>query len=287
MSALHAALDELYRAPPEEFILTRARLERELRDAGHTDEAAAIKRLRRPSLGVWAVNRLARDAPDAIDELIRATDNVRATQHETLQGGSADAMREAARDRQSLIDELVEQATGALIGHAPNPRTYRDDIANLLEAASVDADTADLLRAGRLTRSLSAPAGFDALGEPPGAAVNRPSTTRTSGVHKPRREIERAQRDVEDAQRRAAAAAAAAEDADAEATSAGIGADTVTARVAEVERALEQARTEQRSAAKRAEEARARAAATQTQANEAAERVRRAEERLRRLGHGS
>lgn len=278
-----AALDQLYSAPPEEFVLTRARLERELRDAGEADAAAAIKRLRKPSLGVWAVNRLAREEPDAVGELIDATERVRGAQHEMLQGGNADALREEARNRQALLDELVEQATHLLVGHAPNPRTYRDDVANLLEAASIDPEAINLLRAGHLARTLTPPAGFDALGEAP-SAPNRPRTAAPSTApRKQRREVERAQRDVEAAQQRAGEAAQAAEDADAEATSAGIAADTATARVAEVERALEQSRFEQRSAANHAQEAHARATAAQRQAEETAERFRRAEERLRRL----
>ena len=283
--AFDAAVDELYGAPPDEFVLTRARLERELRDAGDREAATALRRLRRPGLAVWAVNQLARHDPDAIDELLQATERVRAAQHTLLQGGSADALRDEARSRQELIDALVDEGTRLLVGHAPRPQTYRDDIASLLEAASLDADTVDTLRAGRLTRLLPPPVGFDALVEAPAVTpAPQPALEPAEPSRKARREFDAARRDADDARRKADAARKAAEEADAEATSAGIAADTARSRVADVERALDQAREEQRAAARRAEDARERAAAARRTAEQTLERLRRAEERLRQLG---
>jgi hypothetical protein len=283
--AFDAALDELYGAPPGDFVLTRARLERELKAAGHQDHAAAIRRLRKPGLAVWAGNQLAREDPDGIDELLSATDSVRAAQHALLQGGNRDDLRDETRARQELLDELVGTGVQLLVGHAPKPATYRDDLANLLEAASLDPGAAETLRAGRLTRLLAPTAGFDALGEPP-PNVQPIRRARDEPAHKApsrkdQRALEAARRDVEEARRRAQAASEAAEEADAESASAGIAADTAVARLADIERALTQARDDQRTTTRRAGEARSRATAAHKEAEAAAERRRRAEERLR------
>ena len=50
------AVRELFTLPPEEFVAARDRLAAELKEAGKADEAAEVKRLRRPSVVAWAVN---------------------------------------------------------------------------------------------------------------------------------------------------------------------------------------------------------------------------------------
>lgn len=279
-----AALDELYEADPQEFVLTRARLERGLRDEGHTHAAAALRRLRRPSLGVWAVNRVARHDPDAVHELVDATERVRAAQQAMLQGGSADDLRDEVRERQSIVETLVRAGTQALADHAPKPASYRDDIANLLEAASLDSSMQPTLLAGRLARALPPPIGFDALQAPATPLSLVPDgATRKDTSRSARKELDSARRDVDGATNRAGDAERAAEDADAEATSAQIAADTARSRVADVEQALARAKEEERTAARYANETRQRADAARRSAAEHGERLRRAQERLHEL----
>ena len=63
-SALAAALRSLYAVPPEEFMAERKRLVAEAKADGDPAVAKEIGTLRKPSLAAWAVNLLAREAPD-------------------------------------------------------------------------------------------------------------------------------------------------------------------------------------------------------------------------------
>jgi hypothetical protein len=55
--------DDLYALPLEEFTAARNELARSLKAAGDADEAARVKKLKKPPVSAWAVNQLARDDP--------------------------------------------------------------------------------------------------------------------------------------------------------------------------------------------------------------------------------
>ena len=63
-------LDELFTAVPTEFVARRDELVKQLRAERRRDEANEIKRLRRPTASVWALNQLAREHPDEVAELL-------------------------------------------------------------------------------------------------------------------------------------------------------------------------------------------------------------------------
>ena len=50
--------DELYALTPAEFTAARDERARQVRAAGQRDEAAAIKKLARPTASAWLVNQL-------------------------------------------------------------------------------------------------------------------------------------------------------------------------------------------------------------------------------------
>jgi hypothetical protein len=235
------ALDELYGVVPEEFVLVRSRLERELRAAGDADGAAALKRRRRPHLAAWACNQLSRTAPDAVVALLEATDAVAEAQRAALGGADPDELRVAGRRRQELLDELSDDAVRLLRGHAPKPDQYRDPVASTLDAASLDPDLTDDLRRGRLTQPLNPPAGFGPLvavpsrarsAQAPAAPARRPS----------KRDVERAERDADRAQDAAVRATDAVGEAEARLASAELEVHGARAHLDEVERARERAK---------------------------------------------
>src|SRR5262249_59951014 len=76
---------------PETFVAERDRLARELRSEGRTDEAARVSQIRKPPAVVLAVNRAARDRPQALRDAIAAADRLRTTQLEGDPGSYADA----------------------------------------------------------------------------------------------------------------------------------------------------------------------------------------------------
>lgn len=275
---LDDALDELYGIRPEEFVLVRSRLERELKAAGESDAANAIKRLRRPHLAAWACNQLQRDDPDGITALFEATAEVATAQQRTIGGGDPEELRAATRRRQELIDQLVDAGLRALARHAPKPAQYRDNIASTLDAATLDPEAAALLRAGRLTQPLLPPSGFGPLDPTviPGAEL-RPIRKPTS------REREKARREVERARRTEEELAAAADEADAEAASADLATQSALGHLQEVDRAQERARDALAEANLRLTEAKARAEQARLALREATAKVEGAQARLEAL----
>src|SRR5437763_4336427 len=77
---------ELYGLPPDRFIAERDALVRALRSDGQREEAAAVARLRKPSVAAWAVNQLARTQARAMTHLFAAGDELREIQSEVLAG---------------------------------------------------------------------------------------------------------------------------------------------------------------------------------------------------------
>ncbi|HEY1587716.1 MAG TPA: hypothetical protein VGH63_18585, partial [Polyangia bacterium] len=159
-------LDALYAASPRAFVAERKRVVAALEAAGRGDEAQAVAKLKRPSASVWAVNQLARRAPDAIAELLDLGAVLRAEERKLMRGGSAgDFMTDArtarqkvaslARRAESFVEEAGQKAT-ATVGRK---------IAQTLHAASIaDNETRAMLQAGRLQDDLAPPSTFGTAG---------------------------------------------------------------------------------------------------------------------------
>lgn len=133
--------DELYGAPPEEFVTRRDAMATELRKGGDRAGADAVKKLRKPSVAAAAVNRLAREASDEVARLLAAGEALRQAQ---LGGGDRDAIRSAARDEREAVEGLVSRA-GKL-----SP-AVADEVRSTLHAAAVDDEVRDLIHRGALT----------------------------------------------------------------------------------------------------------------------------------------
>lgn len=151
---------DLYGLPPEEFVAARDRLAGELTSSGHADEAARVKKLRRPSLVAWAVNAVSRDRPELVAALLDAGEALRGAQRKTLTGGGREELRRATDERRALIQELAGAAVEAIGSRGP---AHRDAIGSTLDAASVDEALGDRLRAGTLEREARPVAGFGGL----------------------------------------------------------------------------------------------------------------------------
>jgi hypothetical protein len=235
------AAEELYGLPPGEF--TRARDERakELRKSGDREAADAVKALRKPTVAAWALNQLARQRGKELGRLLTAGDALRAAQEELLAGGDRSAFQEAAAGERELVAELTGAAREIVSEAGERPGAGLDEkVSATLHAAALDEDTAEELRAGRLTREREAIGGFGALTagsapSPPNArqpkkekaasrkaAPKKPAAeargqerlaaARTDERHA-RRELEAAEKAVESARTRAEAAEAHAADA--------------------------------------------------------------------------
>ena len=232
---------ELYALPPERFIAARDERVRAAREAGDRALATELGRLRRPTASAWAVNLLARDQPDLVDQLLALGEDLRAAQAE-LRG---EALRELASQRQRVVAELVKVARkrAAEEGH-PVSADIGYEVEQTLHAALTDPAVAREVCAGRLVHAVErtgfgtgsaeaapAPAGRPAPGP------SQPAPRRDGETAAERRERERAERGAAERERLRAAREQAA--ADLEAANADL--DTAEDRLTAAERAQQEA----------------------------------------------
>jgi hypothetical protein len=151
---------ELYGVPPDRFIEARDKLASELRAAGQDDEAAVVKKLKKPSVVAWAVNAAARDAPDEVDELLESGEELRRAQRKALSKAGTDDLFTATEARRQATRSLADRAVEAL---GARGATHRDRIVATLEAASIDRELGQRLRDGTLERDAQPTSGFGAI----------------------------------------------------------------------------------------------------------------------------
>ena len=230
---LEAELDRLYSLPLVEF--TSARNDIAKRIGG--DDAEEVKRLKKPSVGAWAINQLARKHPDDLSELLAIRD-------ELERASSSESLRKLSNKRRTVVARLTKLAKRILEdgGHGSSQPTL-EKVSQGLLAGGTDEERA-LMEKGRLTREPSASGleamGFDIAPVEPDDAAPAVSLKTQREVQKLRREAERLQQEAagleqeaafaeeharrarEKADSAAAAAEAAREAADAAAEKAGL-----------------------------------------------------------------
>jgi hypothetical protein len=147
-------LDELYATEPQAFISTRERIVRELRAAGHREQAATVARCRRPTAAADAANRIARTDPDGLRALVSIGARLRDAHVTAVRDPAArDDLRRLQRDRRVLTEQLAAKAPA-----------HHEDVARAFAAAAVDGDVAAIVLAGRLERIPEPVSGLDTLG---------------------------------------------------------------------------------------------------------------------------
>jgi hypothetical protein len=170
------AADELYALTPAEFTAARDERARQVRAAGQRDEAAAIKKLARPTASAWLVNQLARTAPEPMTRLYELGAELMEAQR-TLAG---DRLRELSVQRRQVINDLLPAASD-LADRADQPASQAvlGEVRATLEAALADADARTAVRSGRLTKALA----YAGLGEVDlSATLAVPAPPRTAGA---------------------------------------------------------------------------------------------------------
>jgi hypothetical protein len=161
---LVADADRLFTVPLEDFVAERKRLAKELRDGGDREAAAEVAKLPKPTPPAWALNQLAREEPEAIGAWLDAAEELRdASAHPST------ALREAMAGHREATRTLVAVVRDrARPGGKPLSEPMVERVRELLQAATVDPDVADALRAGRVMEGDEQPAlpGFEASDEP-------------------------------------------------------------------------------------------------------------------------
>jgi hypothetical protein len=150
--------DELYGLPPGEFIATRDERAREAKAAGRREDAAAIRKLARPTTSAWLVNQLSRGAAEQLGRLFEVGEALQEAQR-TLAG---DRLRELSGQRRQVVSDLLPVAA-AIAGEAGQVASAAvlEEVRATLEAALADQDARDAVRTGRLTKALA----YAGLGE--------------------------------------------------------------------------------------------------------------------------
>ncbi len=145
---------KLYALPAGEFTAARNARAKGLR-ARDPELAAAVATLPKPTVAAAAVNRLARDQPSEVRELIQAGKRLRATQERALAGkGEPDDLQQAIGEHRAALERLQREARRLRLSDAVLERVVRT-----IRAASLDPDAQRLLERGLLAEELEA-AGF-------------------------------------------------------------------------------------------------------------------------------
>jgi hypothetical protein len=225
--------DALYDVPLREFVTARNAVAARLAKTGDAEGAKAIKAIAKPKAIVWAINRVARRSPKAVQHVITAFDRLK-----TAQLRDASKIADASEALRRALDAVAHEAMDALrdAGVATTLDTHRR-LTNTLRGAAASARGA--LGSGSLTDEVT-PAGFELFGD----AV--PAGRKLRAVREAPSQTEVAKRD-DLVRRRAEQLEAEAADLEREARTAAASALEARQRLRELE---EQARAATRSAVK-------------------------------------
>jgi len=199
-------VDDLYSLPPAEFTAARDALAKRLKAEGDKDAAAEVKKLRRPTVGAWAVNTVARERPELVEAVYAAGAALGEAQRANIKGKQRDALRAATAARRDAVSAAVRAAV-ALAGEA-----QRDAITATFEAAAAGDES---VRDGRLSKELEAPSGFGVLGDLPDVPDPEPEPepeeepepeVDREAIDAAEREVQAARRAVQEAEDRLARA---------------------------------------------------------------------------------
>jgi DNA repair exonuclease SbcCD ATPase subunit len=174
---LDSVAQELYGAALDDFVATRNGRAKEARAAGDRELAAEIQALAKPTTAAWLVNQLSREHTDDLAPLLDLGRELRDASAK-LDG---ETMRRLGRQRNDLVNQLLVQARR--LGAARSNKVSDDvaeDVRRTLEASFSDAEVADEVSTGQLTRAVEY-AGFGevaGLGGPTGVVGENRSTGR-------------------------------------------------------------------------------------------------------------
>jgi hypothetical protein len=157
-------IDGLYAGELDRFTPERDALAKELTLAGDKEGAKRVKALRKPVVSAWALNVLAHEDAEAIEELLELGGRLRDAQRRAISGGDVEPLREATDERRRLVSELAGKATAILERSASASAANGDAVVTTLEAAAADEEAGALLRSGRLVKPLRPPSSFGGEG---------------------------------------------------------------------------------------------------------------------------
>ncbi|MFZ3492267.1 hypothetical protein ACODT5_03320 [Streptomyces sp. 5.8] len=161
---------ELNAVLPAEFTAARAAYVARARKAGDRDLAAAITKLRKPTVAAWTAGLLARLRPKEAEQLLQLGEALRGA-HRTLDG---EQLRKLSHDQHVVVGRLARTARSlaAEAGQSVSEPVLHE-VEQILHAVLADSNIAARWAEGRLTKAPDAVLGFTGLEPLPGAAPPR------------------------------------------------------------------------------------------------------------------
>ncbi len=153
---LEAELGELYGRALDEFTPYRDEIVKRLRESGERKQAAAVARLKKPSLSAWAVNQAVRDNPKAAKRLIDAGEQLEAAQDAVLRGSDRAGLRAAMAEEQGAVEAITDAAGAALEAAGRASATTLDRVRKTLRAVAGNDGVGGELAQGRVTNDREA-----------------------------------------------------------------------------------------------------------------------------------
>jgi len=149
---LLAVAERLYAGTPEAFTPARDAAAKDCTRDGDKALAARVKKLKRPSVAAWALNRLVRRETDQIAGVLDLADSLRAAA-EALDG---EELRALTRQRRQLTAALT--TTARTLAREEGVRLsgpVLDQVEGVLTAAMLDPVAAQVVRTGRLVTTFT------------------------------------------------------------------------------------------------------------------------------------
>ena len=124
--------EDLADVPPEDFVAARDAIAKQLKSDGRADEAAEVKKLRKPTVTRWVADQVLRHHASDVDALRRALSRVAEAQEALITRGDRDALSEAAAERRDAVTALGHAVDDVLADHE-RPAHHRNEVLGAIE----------------------------------------------------------------------------------------------------------------------------------------------------------
>ena len=147
---LLAIADELYALPQDEFTPARDAKAKELK--ADKELAAAVKKLKKPSVAAWVVNLFVRRESEQVEQVIAVGNALR----EAQEGMDGAELRALTKQRRQLTSAVTHKARSLAKDEGTKvTQAVSDQVEATLTAAMLDPGCAAAVRSGLLTAALS------------------------------------------------------------------------------------------------------------------------------------
>lgn len=168
MADVDELADELYARTPAGFVDARTAAAAAAKAAGDPSAAAALARMRKPTVSAWLVNQLVRTAPETVAGALAVGPALR----DATRAGDAAALRDLTAHRRTLLGELVRRAAEIA---ADQDQAFTASLQREIESTFTVAATDDSAAAELLTGRLVTPFQTDGFGLDVGPDVPAPA----------------------------------------------------------------------------------------------------------------